>query len=56
MEELQTHVFILWNGVACLSIQIGDQKQHSNPDFSSKSDIRTFQICVNAAMSTAGVK
>ena len=49
LSKLKTHVFTLSNLLAFLSKHCADQKQHSNPFFSTKSDNDTWQTCVNLA-------
>ena len=46
MSELKTHVFTLSSVLACLSKHCADQKQHSNPNFLTKSDKDRLQTCV----------
>ena len=47
MSELKIHVFTLSDVLACVSIHCADQKQHSNPDFLTKSSDNTLQTCVD---------
>ena len=47
--ELKTQVFTLSDVLACVSIHCADQKQHSNPDFLTKSFDNTLQTCVDMA-------
>ena len=49
LSELKTQVFTLSHVLACVSIHCADQKQHSNPDFSTKSIDKTLQTCVDIA-------
>ena len=49
MSEIKTHVFTLSDVHACVSIHCEDQKQHSNPDFLTKSIDNTLQTCVDIA-------
>ena len=49
LSELKTQVFTLSDVLACLSILCADQKQHSNPDFLTKSVNNTLQTCVDTA-------
>ena len=49
LSELKTQVFTLSDVLACVSIHCADQKQHSNPDFSTKSIDNTLQTCVDIA-------
>ena len=37
LNELKTQVLTLSDVLACLSVQCADQKQHSNPEFLTKS-------------------
>ena len=45
----KTPVFSLSDILACVSIHCMDQKQHSNPDFLTKSMNNTLQTCVDLA-------
>ena len=47
LSETKTQVFTLSDVLACVSIHCADQKQHSNPDFSTKSINNTLQTCVD---------
>ena len=47
LSEIKTPVFTLSHILACVSIQCVDQKQHSNPDFLTKSINNTLQTCVD---------
>ena len=47
--EPKTLVFSLSDVLAGPSIHCADQKQHSNPNFLTKSDSNTFQTCINIA-------
>ena len=49
LNEIKTHFFTLSNVLACISIHCADQRQHSNPDFLTKSIKNTLQTCVNLA-------
>ena len=49
LSELKTQVFTLSDFLACVSIHCADQKQHSNPDFLTKSIDYTLQTCVDIA-------
>ena len=49
MSELKTQVFTLSYVLACDSVHCADQRQHSIPDFSTKSDDNTQQTCVDVA-------
>ena len=46
-SEIKTQVLTMSNVLACISIQCADQKQHSNPDFSTKSVNNTLQTRVD---------
>ena len=47
--KIKTQVFTLSDVLACVSIHCADQKQHSNADFLTKSNIITLQTCVHIA-------
>ena len=47
LSEMKTQIFTLSNVLACVSIHCADQKQHSNPDFLTKSIDNTLQTCVD---------
>ena len=49
LSELKIQVFTLSDVLACVSIHCADQKQHSNPDFLTKSIDKTLQTCVDIA-------
>ena len=49
LNELKTQVFTLSDVLACASKHCTDQKQHSNPDFLTKSIDNTLQTCVDIA-------
>ena len=49
MSEIKTQVFTLSDVFACVSNNCVDQKQHANPDFSTKSVDITLQTCVDIA-------
>ena len=49
LSELKTQIFTLPDVLACVSIHCADQKQHSNPDFLTKSIDNTLQTCVDIA-------
>ena len=49
VSEIETPFFTLSDVVACVSIHCADQKQHSNPVFSTKSNDNTLQTCVDIA-------
>ena len=49
LSELKTQIFTLSDVLACVSIHCADQKQHSNPDFLTKSIDNTLQTCVDIA-------
>ena len=48
-SEIKTPVFKSSDILACVSIHCVDQKQHSNPDFLTKSIDNTLQTCVDLA-------
>ena len=48
-RELKTQVFTLSDVLACASVHCADDKQHSNPNFSTKSIEYTLKTCVNIA-------
>ena len=48
-SELKTQPFTLSVVLGCVSIHCADQKQHSNPDFLTKSINITLQTCVDIA-------
>ena len=48
-SEIKTQIFTLSDVLACVSIHCADQKQHSNPDFLTKSINITLQTCVDIA-------
>ena len=49
MSELKTQVFTLSDVLACDSVHCADQRQHSIPDFLTKSIGNTQQTCVEVA-------
>ena len=49
MSETKTQYFTLSDVLACVSIHCADQKQHSNPDFLTKSFDNALQTCVDIA-------
>ena len=49
LGESQTQIFTLSAVLACVLIHCADQKQHSNPDFLTKSIDNTLQTCVHIA-------
>ena len=49
LSELKTLVFTLSDVLACVSIHCADKKQHSNPNFLTKSINNTLQTCVDIA-------
>ena len=49
LSGIKTPVFTLSDLLACVSIHCMDQKQHSNPDFLTKSIDKTLQTCVDLA-------
>ena len=49
LSETKIEAFTLSDVLACVSIHYADQKQHSNPDFSRKSNDNMLQTCVEIA-------
>ena len=49
MSEIKTQVFSLSDVLDCVSIQCANQKQHSKPDFSTKSTNNSLPTCVYIA-------
>ena len=49
LSESKTQIFTLSDVLACVSIHCEDQKQHSNPDFLTKSINITLKTCVDIA-------
>ena len=49
MSEMKTQVFTLSEVLACDSVHCADQRQHSIPDFLTKSIDNTQQTCVGVA-------
>ena len=49
LSELKTQIFTLSDVLACVLIHCADQKQHSSPDFLTKSFDNTLQTCVDMA-------
>ena len=49
MSELKTQNFITSDVLACVSVHCADQKQHSIPDFLTKSFDNTLQTSVDIA-------
>ena len=49
LSEIKTQVFTLSEVLDCVSIHYADQKQHSNPDFLTKSINNTLPTCVDIA-------
>ena len=49
LREEKTQFLTLSDVLACVSIHCLDQKQHSNPDFLTKSIDNTLQTCVDIA-------
>ena len=49
LSEIKTPVFTLSDIIACVSIQCVDQKQHSNPDFLTKSIDNILKTCDDLA-------
>ena len=49
LSEIKTQVFTLSDVLACVSLHCADQRQHSFPDFLTKSIDNTLQTCVDIA-------
>ena len=49
LSEIKTPIFTMPYVLACVSVHCVDQKQHSNPDFLTKSVNNTLQTCVGVA-------
>ena len=49
LSDIKTQVFTLSDVFDCVSIHCADQKQHSNPDFLTKSIDNTLPKCVDIA-------
>ena len=49
LSEIKTQVLLLSDVLDCVSIHCADQKQHSNPDFLTKSIDNTLPTCVDIA-------
>ena len=49
MSELKAQVFTLSDVIACDSVHCADQRQHSIPDFLTKSIDNTKETCVDVA-------
>ena len=47
LSKIKTQVFTLSDALACVSVHCADQKQHSIPDFLTKSFDNTLQTCVD---------
>ena len=50
LSETKTQVFTMSDVLACVSVHCGDQRQHSIPDFLTKSIHITQQTCIDAAI------
>ena len=48
-EIKKTQIFTMSDGLACISVHCADQRQHSVPDFLTKSIDSTLQTCVDIA-------
>ena len=46
MSEIKTRIFTMSDVLACVSVHCADQRQHSIPDFLTKSIDNTLQTCV----------
>ena len=49
MSEIKTQIFTMSDVLACDSVHCADQRQHSIPDFLTKSIDNTQQTCVDVA-------
>ena len=49
LSEIKTQLFTMSDVHACVSIHCADQRQHSIPDFLTKSIDNTLQTCVDIA-------
>ena len=49
LSEIKTHFFTMLDVLACVSEHCADQRQHSIPDFLTKSFDNTLQKCVDIA-------
>ena len=47
LGETKTQVFTLSNVLVCVSIHFGEQKEHSNRNFLTKSIENTLHLCVD---------
>ena len=45
LSEIKTRLFTISDVLACVSVHCVDQKQHSNPDFLTKSVNNTLNVC-----------
>ena len=49
LSEIKTQISTMSDVLACVSVHCVDQKQHSNPDFLTKTIDITLQTCVDVA-------
>ena len=49
LSEIKTQIFTMSDVPACVSVHCADQRQHSIPDFLTKSIDNTLQTCVDIA-------
>ena len=49
LNEIKTQIFTMSDVLACVSVHCVDQRQHSIPNFSTKSIRNTLQTCVDIA-------
>ena len=49
LSEIKTQIFTMSDVLACVSVHCADQRQHSIPDFLTKSIDITLQTCVDIA-------
>ena len=49
LSEIETQIFTMSDVLACVSVHCADQRQHSIPDFLTKSINNRLQTCVDIA-------
>ena len=49
LSEIKTQIFTMSDVLACVSVHCANQRQHSIPDFLTKSVNNTLQTCVDVA-------
>ena len=47
LSEIKTQIFTMSDVLSCVSVHCADQRQHSIPDFLTKSNDNTLQTCVD---------